>query len=250
MSTWHNRDLSGDPVNVADVAEIAQDWGNGPVGWPDNFSTRFERTINFNPGTYRFAARSDDGIRVFIDNQPVIDQWHISSASSEYTADRAMYGNQTVRVEHYEEGGLASIRFSFFPVANTTIDGGGSGEWEAHYFNNPDLSGNPLLVRRESRARYQLDRDWGYGSPAPGVISDDNWSARWRGRFFFEAGDYIFRGRSDDGVRIYIDGIRVVDGWYDGFKEPANQFLAIGGGDHEITVEYFERGGAAFTRAW
>ncbi|MBX3012745.1 MAG: SH3 domain-containing protein [Caldilineaceae bacterium] len=250
-SYWNNPDLSGNPVQTADVAEVNFDWGNGgPAGQADNFSTRFERTINFNPGTYRFVARADDGVRVFVDNQIMIDQWHVGSASVDYTADRSMYGNQMVRVEHYEGTGLASLRFSFFPLANTTIDGGGSGEWEASYFGNPDLSGNPLLVRREPRSPYPLDWDWGAGSPAPGVIGDDNWSARWRGRFFFDQGDYRFQARSDDGVRLYIDGIRVIDGWADGYKEPSNQFLAIGRGDHEITIEFYERGGLAFNRVW
>ena len=249
-SYWRNRELSGEPARVADVAEVNWDWGYGPAEQPDNFSTRFERSINFNPGTYRFSARADDGVRVFIDNQPIIDQWHTSSGNVEYTADRAMYGNQTVRVEHYEESGLASLHFNFTQLGGSTIDGGGSGEWEAQYYNNPDLAGNPLLVRREPRSPYPLDSDWGYGSPAPGIIPDDNWSARWRGRYFFEAGSFMFQGRSDDGLRVYIDGIRVIDAWYDGYKEPANQFLSIGRGDHEITIEFFERGGSAFNRVW
>ena len=251
-SYFGNRDLAGPSTAVADVAEVNFDWGGGsPAGVPgDNFSTRFERTINFNPGTYRFSARADDGVRVFVDNQPIIDQWHVASGNIEYTADRSMYGNQTVRVEHYEEGGMANLHFTFVPLANTTIDGGGNGEWAATYYNNPDLSGNPALVRREPRAPYPLDLDWGNGSPAPGIINEDNFSTRWVGSYYFDAGDYMFQVRSDDGVRVYIDGIRVIDGWSDGYKEPSNQFLRLGGGNHQMTVEYYERGGAAFNRVW
>jgi uncharacterized protein YraI len=252
-SYFANRDLAGAPAVVADVPDINFNWGNGspdPSVPPDNFSTRFERTINFNPGTYRFSARADDGVRVFIDNQPVIDQWHEGSGNVEYTADRSMYGNQSVRVEHYEASGLASLAFSFTLLANTTIDGGGSGDWAAQYYNNPDLSGNPLLVRREPRQPYPLDQDWGNGSPAPGVINDDNWSARWVGTFSFDSGDYMFQARTDDGVRVYIDGIRVIDAWSDGFKQPSNQFKQLGAGNHQITIEYYERGGTAFNRVW
>ncbi|MFN8490004.1 MAG: PA14 domain-containing protein [Caldilineaceae bacterium] len=249
-SYWKNQDLAGDPARTIDWPDINWDWGDGPAEQPDHFSTRFERTINFNPGTYRFVARADDGVRVFIDNQPIIDQWHTASGDVEYTADRSMYGNQTVRVEHYEDTGLANVHFSFFPLSNTTVDGGGSGEWEATYFGNPDLSGNPALVRREPRTPYPLEADWGNGSPAPGIIGDDNWSARWRGRFYFDDGDFMFQARSDDGVRVYLDGLRVIDAWYDGYKEPSNQFLRLGHGDHEITIEYYERGGTAFNRVW
>lgn len=249
-SYWKNQDLAGEPARIGDTPEINLDWGYGPPEQPDHFSTRFERTINFNPGTYRFVARADDGVRVFIDNQPIIDQWHISSGNAEYTADRAMYGNQTVRVEHYEDTGLANLNFSFFPLTNSTVEGGGSGEWAATYFNNPDLSGNPALVRREPRSPYPLDLDWGNGSPAPGIINDDNFSVRWVGTFYFDDGDFMFQARSDDGVRVYIDGLRVIDGWSDGYKEPSNQFTRLGHGNHEITIEYYERGGTAFNHVW
>jgi hypothetical protein len=249
-SWWKNTDLSGTPERIIDSPNVDWDWGNGPPEWPDHFSTRFERTINFNPGTYRFTARADDGVRVFIDNQLVINEWHISSGNVEYTADRAMFGNQTVRVEHFEDTGLAFIHFNFFPLANTTIDGGGSGEWQVNYYNNPDLSGSPALVRREPRSSYPLDVDWGNGSPASGIVNDDNFSARWVGTFYFDEGNYVFQTRSDDGVRVYIDGLRVIDAWSDGFKEPSNQFRRLGGGNHQVTIEYYERGGTAFNRVW
>jgi uncharacterized protein YraI len=248
-SVWHNMDLAGEPARVADVREIAFDWGDGPPEWPDHFSTRFERTINFNPGTYRFVTRADDGVRVFIDGQLIINEWH-TATGLEYTADRSMYGNQRVRVEHYEDQGLASLYFSFYPLGNTTIDGGGSGDWTVSYYNNPDLSGNPVLIRREPRSPYPLDVDWGAGSPAPGLINDDNFSARWIGTFYFDAGDWIFRTRTDDGVRVYIDGIRLIDAWNDGYKEPSNRFNRLGAGNHTITIEYYERGGVAFNRVW
>jgi len=252
-SYFNNRDLAGAPVAQADVAEVNFNWGLGspsPAIPADNFSTRFERTINFNPGIYRFIARADDGVRVWVDNQLLIDQWHVSSGNVDYTADRYMYGNQTVRVEQYDEGGGALLTFNFAPLADANPSASTGSDWEASYFNNPDLAGGPVIVRGEARSQNPLDLDWGLGSPAPGAIGNDNWSARWRGRFFFEAGDFTFQARSDDGVRVYIDGIRVLDAWFDGYKEPSNRFLNLGRGDHEIVVEFYERGGTAFNRVW
>ena len=252
-SYFNNRDLAGAPVAQADVADVNFNWGLGsphPAVPVDTFSTRFERTINFNPGTYRFTARADDGVRVFIDNQPIIDQWHISSGNVDYTADRYMYGNQSVRVEHYDEGAGALLNFNFATIAPANPGPSSGSDWEASYFNNPDLAGGPVIVRGEARSSYPLDLDWGLNSPAPGAVANDNWSARWRGRFFFEAGDFMFQARSDDGVRVYIDGIRVIDAWSDGYKEPSNRFLRLGRGDHEIVAEFYERGGTAFNRVW
>jgi uncharacterized protein YraI len=248
-----NRNLSGSPTLVQDSPNVDFNWGGGaPPGLPaDNFSARYERTINFNPGSYRFRARSDDGIRVFVDGQPLIDQWNIHSGNFEFTADRSMYGNQTVRVEYFEGDGLAEVHLAFDPLSTSQpIDGGGSGEWQAAYYNNPNLSGNPALTRREPRASYPLDQNWGGGSPASGIINDDNWSARWTGTFYFDAGDYQFQTNTDDGVRLYIDGLRVIDAWGDGYKEPSNQFRRLGAGNHQITIEYYERGGGALNRVW
>jgi hypothetical protein len=248
-----NRDLSGSPAVVQDVPEVNFNWGTGsaPGVSATNFSARFTRTINFNPGTYRFRARSDDGVRVFVDGQPIINQWFIQSANTEYTADRSMYGNQTVVVEYFQADGGAQLYFTFDPLSSSqTVDGGGSGEWQASYYNNTDLAGNPALIRREPRSSYPLDQDWGYGSPASGIVNDDNWSARWVGNFNFDPGDYSFQTRTDDGVRVYIDGLRVIDAWSDGFKEPSNRFRRLGGGNHQITIEFYERGGTAFNRVW
>jgi len=252
-SYFNNRDLAGAPVAQADVPEVNFNWGLGspsPAVPADNFSTRFERTINFNPGSYRFVVRADDGVRVWIDNQLIIDQWHVSSGNVDYTADHYMYGNQTVRVEHYDEGAGALLVFNFAPLGNPDPGVSTGSDWDASYFNNPDLAGGPVIVRGEARSPNPLDLDWGLGSPAPGAVPDDNWSARWRGRFYFDAGDFVFQARSDDGVRVYIDGIRVIDAWYDGYKEPVNRFRQLGRGDHEIVIEYYERGGTAFNRVW
>ena len=94
-----------------------------------------------------------------------------------------------------------------------------------------------------------MDLDWGYASPAANVNAE-YFSARFEGSFFFDAGDYQFYARADDGVRLYIDNILVLDSWWDGYKEPTNNFRRIGGGPHTIRVEYYERTGSAFIRVW
>ena len=71
-----------------------------------------------------------------------------------------------------------------------------------------------------------------------------------RDSFYFAAGDYTFATQVDDGARIYIDNILVVDAWSDGPKERSNRFNGIGVGYHNIRVEYYEQTGNAYVRAW
>ncbi|MEZ4638095.1 MAG: PA14 domain-containing protein [Caldilineaceae bacterium] len=42
----------------------------------DQFSARFERTLNVTGGIYRFSVQADDGVRVWVGGELVIDEWH------------------------------------------------------------------------------------------------------------------------------------------------------------------------------
>ena len=51
-------------------------------------------------------------------------------------------------------------------------------------------------------------------------------------------------------MRIYIDNLLIVDAWWDGFKEQSNVFRQLGGGNHTVRVDFYERAGTAFIRTW
>ena len=76
-----------------------------------------------------------------------------------------------------------------------------TGEYLAEYHNNVTLSGNPALTRCEA----QVNHEWGMGGRGGG-IGTDNLSARWTGTHTFEAGEYTFTARTDDGMRVWVDG--------------------------------------------
>ncbi|NJN82756.1 MAG: SH3 domain-containing protein [Caldilineaceae bacterium] len=243
-SYFSNRDLAGSPVVVVDSPEINFDWGTGsphPLVPATNFSARFERTVNLPAGNYRFSVRVDDGVRVWLDNMLILDDWRESTARDLYVDQSLAAGDHQLRVEYFQAGGSALIRTAYAMLANTD-------DWLASYYNNGSLSGTPPVQQLEARTAYPLDRNWGTASPIPGVINNTNWSGRWQGRFFFEPGTYVFSANSDDGVRVFIDGQRVIDGWTDGLKQMSNRFNGVGQGEHEITVEFYQRTGNALVR--
>jgi uncharacterized protein YgiM (DUF1202 family) len=103
--------LSGSGVAVNGINGLNFNWGTGvPIvngvavaGMPsDNFSARFSSTQNFQAATYTFTVASDDGVRVFIDGQNVLDRF-VGRALTTDTFQRAMTaGPHNITVEYFE----------------------------------------------------------------------------------------------------------------------------------------------------
>lgn len=70
------------------------------------------------------------------------------------------------------------------------------------YWNNTTRSGAPAATRVDPN----IDFLWTNGSPSAGVITDDNFSARWKGYITApQTGDYTFGCAVDDGCNIYFN---------------------------------------------
>ena len=67
-------------------------------------------------GAYRFTATSDDGIRVYVDGQLIIDRWRVQSAQTTTVDHTLQAGHHQVIVEYFEQTGLALARVSWAPV--------------------------------------------------------------------------------------------------------------------------------------
>jgi LysM repeat protein len=115
-----------------------------------------------------------------------------------------------------------------------------AGTWLGTYYNNRNLSGAPALERRDAN----IDFNWGFGSPAPQVFAD-NFSARWTRTFYMPGGTYRLTVVSDDGVRVWIDGVPIIDDWTIRPRKTIVQDYVISTGNHTFTVEYFEAEGLA-----
>jgi len=261
FAAWHgeyfdNRDFVGGPVLVRGDAGINFDWGvEPPVDWmpDDNFAVRWTRTVNFTPGYYRLAVQADDGVRLWIDQDILIDKWQDMDYELHYVDGTYLQGSHTIRLEYYEHTGSARVRFWWEPGTNDNAPpsfapvGAGLGEgsddpWVAAYFANSDLSGEPVLTRVET----VLDHNWGRGSPGTGV-PQDRFSARWTQPLYLRAGTYRFTTYTDDGVRLRVDGQLLVDAWSPmrGYRSAT---VRLSEGTHDVRMEYFERTGAARAR--
>jgi F5/8 type C domain/PA14 domain/Thrombospondin type 3 repeat len=122
---WSNQTLSGLPVLSRCEASINDDFGTGsPPGVPaDGFSARYEGIVNFGTADYEFALTGDDGVRLWVDGDLVIDRW-VTQAATTYRATRAMTaGAHDVKVEYYEGSGLADVQLAITKQVDTDRDG-------------------------------------------------------------------------------------------------------------------------------
>jgi beta-glucosidase len=109
-----NQDLSGTPALTRDDAQIDFDWGQGApaAGLPaDHFSARWTGTLTApTTGDYTLGLTSDDGSRLYVDGQLVIDNWRDQAANTE-TAVLHLVGGAAhqIKVEYYENGGDALV---------------------------------------------------------------------------------------------------------------------------------------------
>lgn len=91
-------------------------WGGGPPasGLPDDlFSVRWKGFLEAPlDGTYRMQVIADDGVRLYLDDKLLIDGW-VDQPPTSYTAEVNLQTARRypVRIEYYENGGGAEIRW-------------------------------------------------------------------------------------------------------------------------------------------
>jgi hypothetical protein len=238
---YSNPLLAGAPVLVRDDTAVNFNWGRGAPasGIPaDNFSARWSRTFWLTQGSYRFSAAMDDGLRLYVDNVLLINEWRDAS----YREVSANYwlaaGSHQIYVEYYEHLGDATARIWWEPVA-------GYPDWRGEYWANKNLSGSPVLTRNDPH----IDFNWQFAAPAPG-LPDEEFSARWTREINFEGGTYRFSVRADDGVRIFVDGQKVIDEWHLNDGKRTYQVEMRLQGKHTLVVEYYEGLIAAEIHFW
>ena len=114
-----NRTLTGTPARTGcEAAPLDREYGTSSVAGvaADNVSARWSGTFDFPAGSHTFRATASDGIRVWIDDAPLLDEWR-DQARTTFTATRSMSaGPHEVRVEWYEATGEAVAGLSWAAV--------------------------------------------------------------------------------------------------------------------------------------
>ena len=131
---FKNQDLSGKPVleRVDPAIHFRSENGNFAPDHVDQFSARWHGYfIPPTTGYYTFYTSSDDGVRLYIANNRVIDDWNPHSETlNSYSA-------------HFEAGKLYEIKIEYF-------DAGGGGSLGVGAIKSEDAITNNLLELAKS----------------------------------------------------------------------------------------------------
>ena len=107
---------------------------------------------------------------------------------------------------------------------------------------------HPLTLEFSSRTQTVVDPqvsfDWGTASPVG--VPVDRFGARWTGTLTTPpvSGSYAFEVQSDDGARLWIDEVLVIDNWTGSGTSSANVTLDAST-SHLVRLDYRETGGTA-----
>ena len=248
---FSNNNLSGTPVLVTEESVIDHNWQTSspaPSVPINNFSGHWQGKFVFAAGEYIFHSLSDDGARLKIDGQFVIQGWKNQAPTNYYATVPLTAGAHIIEVEYYEATAGARLKVDWSPVPACNLP---AGQFCVAYFNN-DAGGNnsPGGISVLATNEPAIDHNWQSASPDPRIQSD-NFSGRWQGKFVFTADNYIFHALADDGVKLKLDGQVVINGWKN--QAPTDYYVTVPltAGEHTLEVEYYEaKGGARLKVDW
>lgn len=234
---------------------------------------------------YTFSVEADDGVRLWIDGQLIIDAWYTNPGIERQGRITLEAGRRySIKLEYFDNTGAASAKLKWQTAgmakqiidpaylftaapgnAETTPDllsRGANAGLTAQYYDNEDLTN---LVATRVDANINVDQ---FTLPA----SQQTFSVRWQGKIVPAHGagtqEYRFATSSNDGIRVWVDNQLIIDAWHEplgGFYDPDNLFGAIidhaghqhsgsimleAGKLYDIKVEYFQHTDSAHAKLY
>ena len=128
------------------------DWGDGSPGdrrsTADQFVARWTKTVTLSAGVYRFSGVRDDGIRAYIDNVPVVDQWTFGNDDVQRRQGRDRAAHTSCA---WSTSRPAAAREPSSPTTGSVTSCRATADTPREYFANRDLAGAPVLTRTGRR---------------------------------------------------------------------------------------------------
>jgi hypothetical protein len=235
--------------------QVDFDFGAGapsPNLGPDQFAVRWSGRVRADKTeTYTFHTQTDDGARLWIDGVQLVNDWNDHGiVENSGTIDLIAGRKYDLRMEYYDNGGsgLARLLWSSPSTPKAVIPAyhlfQPTNGLTAYYFPGITLSGTP-----RTRNDAYVNFNWGTGFGDPNV-GRELFSVRWTGKVtpqFTET--YRFYANSDDGVRLWVNNVQIINAWTDHSPTENSGTIALTAGtSYDIRMEYYEHGGGALAQ--
>lgn len=170
--------------------------------------------------TLHVGNRADDGVRLWVADRLLVDNWAVPSRTGSSAAFTATAGDLLpIRIEAWDQGSSAQVGLSWVVPGSGSATAIAADHWlpdeglglRAQYFKRADLGGPAAASRVELPAL-----DEGVGTAPASGLGSSNWSATWTGTLRAPVnGVYTLQvdNLMDDGVRLWLDGQLVIDNW-------------------------------------
>jgi|GEM_PF-6041826 len=209
--------------------------------------------------TYTFHAYVDDGVRLWVGGKLIIDAW-VDGGAREVSGTIALTAGTKaeLRLEYYDKTNEAVMRLSWsspsqakqvIPNARlfqpTVTSAGFWGDYFDNYFAPPSYIGH--------RVDGPVDFLWTNGPGIPSFPYTTEYGVRWTGYVIAPAtGVYTFHTLSDDGVRLYVGGLKLIDNWTSHAPiEDSGAVTLTAGGRYLVRLDYFQNtSGAQIKLMW
>ncbi len=266
---WNNTASLGEPTLRRTEPNIDYDWGLGSPAHnviSESFASRWTGYfVAPTGGTYTFGVANDDNVSVTVGGTTVIDVGCCSGGTWSTTPVTLVAGEvRTLEVRHVDGGGPAAAQLlvrsdavvagtqglsTGIPVPSTwlrtpAMPTDRSSGLVARYYSfegdtppNLDTLSSKFLQRTERTVEFR----WGPQAASPGAPVD-RWAVRLEGHLTAPvSGDYQYCLYADDGVRLDINGTRLIDRWGPGGLESCGAPIAMRvGAPVPIKIDYFD----------
>jgi hypothetical protein len=104
--------ISSSPVESGELETMNLQWGVDAPGKAvpaDHFAVIATSEFASEDGDYLFEFGSDDGIRVYLDDQLILEHWDWRTFATDIRRIRLAKGNHRLKVEYFEITGVASL---------------------------------------------------------------------------------------------------------------------------------------------
>ncbi len=238
-----------------------------------NHAPNMRSWMTFGPFSLRDAAKATLTFQYYLDSELNYDYfgWFASPDGTRFYGNWATGRDLTWRpgvIDFQNVPGYGSmlgdasvwIGFYFYSDGSTQFKGVNvddvfvqkfacPNQFTAYWYNA--IAPSPTTQRAVTCESYPFAQNWSTtNEPWTGP---DNWSLQLAGRPYFNAArTWTFEARSDDGVKVWVDGHLVIDKYFDQNGTATHRgTIYLAAGYHDVFVQYYERtGGAMLSVRW